>query len=882
MRKNRKQLLACLLAVSIGPAAVTGCGRPGSMGGAGGGTGSGPAPAGAEILAQAEYPQEPVYKNDEERYEARYSRKIPERFQEAYGSFAMRTAAAVLGEDSQANTVYSPLGLYYALAMSAQGAGGETRRELLSLLGYPEDVLPGEASDSPGSGAGSPDSTGLALESLAQDCQAAFQALYHVPNPANAKKNQWGELPSDALYNLRIANSLWADHILEIRQEFADQAARYFYSDSFRTDLHGPEGAQAMADWVRDRTGGMIVPAAREVPAEEQLSLQNTVYYFDEWIDRFQKDRTRPDVFTTAEGIQVTCDFMNREMDSHGFRRGENFTASSLGLKNGSVLFVLPDPGVDVRELVQSPEILEEVLEGTSGQGTGEVIWKIPKFSYGSSRKLSGVLEDLGIRKALGPDGDFSGISDQKPLFLSGISQDVQIGLDENGVEAAAFTEIAYAGAAPPDGRAEMILDRPFLYAVRSQGQLLFVGICGNPRQNQPEDSSVSAEIPETGASHASDRECWEKLLEARNPYMGDASANGKLVKLVLDHYHMDQGWTMELQTTYLPCGLTLHLDQAPDNITMQKAAGLLLGLIDNCYSVSWDYPVDGQGNRAYFYMPWALSPYQDIVQKEDQVEKVGELLELLEQIDRPLPERSRSRTLDQAVAAAVLENNRYIYSQDCEAYGEGHKLLGQEETGDRVVVYALTMYGSYQFQNGNFVKNGGTGTLPVVIQVAKEPDGSYVAVHYQRPEDGGGYQESIRKLFPEELWARCLSPAAQDQDDLTMQEQAYAKSYLEQIGREAEIGDYGDFPHTLLTDVGVPVEVSNALGDIRESAPDDPAWLAPSWLGTIERLEDGERYVYEQAYDEEKKEILFSKIRYETGETVAQSVYDALTGDKK
>lgn len=95
MRKNRKRLLACLLALSIGPAAVTGCGKPGGISGAGGGTGSGPAPAGAEILAQAEYPQEPVYKNDEERYEARYSRKIPERFQEAYGSFAMRTAAAV-------------------------------------------------------------------------------------------------------------------------------------------------------------------------------------------------------------------------------------------------------------------------------------------------------------------------------------------------------------------------------------------------------------------------------------------------------------------------------------------------------------------------------------------------------------------------------------------------------------------------------------------------------------------------------------------------------------------------------------------------------------------------------------------------------------------
>ena len=49
-----------------------------------------------------------------------------------------------------------------------------------------------------------------------------------------------------------------------------------------------------------------------------------------------------------------------------------------------------------------------------------------------------------------------------------------------------------------------------------------------------------------------------------------------------------------------------------------------------------------------------------------------------------------------------------------------------------------------------------------------------------------------------------------------------------------------------------------------------------------VERLEDGVRYLYEQSYDGEKKEILFSKIRYETGETVEQSVYDGLTGKKK
>ena len=79
-----------------------------------------------------------------------------------------------------------------------------------------------------------------------------------------------------------------------------------------------------------------------------------------------------------------------------------------------------------------------------------------------------------------------------------------------------------------------------------------------------------------------------------------------------------------------------------------------------------------------------------------------------------------------------------------------------------------------------------------------------------------------------------------------------------------------------------MPVEVSNALGNTRNFALDDPARFAPSWLGNVERLEDGERYIYEQSYDEENREIRFSKIRYETGDTVSQTVYDGMTGKKK
>ena len=53
-------------------------------------------------------------------------------------------------------------------------------------------------------------------------------------------------------------------------------------------------------------------------------------------------------------------------------------------MKNGAMVFVLPDEGVSVQELIQSAETLREALSGTNGQSVGER-WsrKAPKFSYG-------------------------------------------------------------------------------------------------------------------------------------------------------------------------------------------------------------------------------------------------------------------------------------------------------------------------------------------------------------------------------------------------------------------------------------------------------------------------------------------------------------------
>ncbi len=229
-----------------------------------------------------------------------------------------------------------------------------------------------------------------------------------------------------------------------------------------------------------------------------------------------------------------------------------------------------------------------------------------------------------------------------------------------------------------------------------------------------------------------------------------------------------------------------------------------------------------------------------------------------------------RGNTLDEAVKSAFLkENQGHYYSGEC--IGEGHIILGQDEKSDITTVYALPMYGEYGFEDGNFVKVSGSGIIPAVFTFKNAKEG-LVCTKIAYPEDGERYGESIKKLFPLTYRYRALSPSDKNRQDLTSQERTYAASYLKQIGRDAVIGDYGDFKHTLLTDVGVSVEVSNiTCGKSYANYP--------MWIGNREALENGTRYVYEMSYNKEAHEIDFKKYEYNTNKVVELIRMDSITG---
>ena len=91
-------------------------------------------------------------------------------------------------------------------------------------------------------------------------------------------------------------------------------------------------------------------------------------------------------------------------------------------------------------------------------------------------------------------------------------------------------------------------------------------------------------------------------MLAARNPYIGDASANGEVLGAVRMGY-MGMFET-ELQTSQEPYVLTLHFEDEPEdpaawNIQMQKKAVLILALIDNAGAVEWTHPMEN-GTETY------------------------------------------------------------------------------------------------------------------------------------------------------------------------------------------------------------------------------------------------------------------------------------------
>ena len=344
------------------------------------------------------------------------------------------------------NTVCSPLNIYIAFSMLAEVTEGETRQQILDMLGVSD------------------------IETLRENVSVLWNANY-VDTPT--------------LTSL-LADSLWLRNDMEYDAETLQLLADQYYASSFSGVPGSEEMDQSLRTWTDENTGGLLgeYTADMSLDPETVLAIVSTVYYRATWSDEFSEDDTSPGIFHGTAG-DTEVDMMRRTA-TMGVYRADEFTSLGLALNDsGSMYFLLPDEGVDVNELTADPQILDALTWGGDEENWSYplVHLSVPRFRVSSRTDLLSSMRALGVTDALDPAlADFSPLTaDSDGIYVSGAEHAALVEIDEYGVTGAAYTMMMNAGAAMPEDEIDFTLDRPFMFVVTGRdGSILFAGVVRN------------------------------------------------------------------------------------------------------------------------------------------------------------------------------------------------------------------------------------------------------------------------------------------------------------------------------------------------------------------------------------------------------------------
>lgn len=224
---------------------------------------------------------------------------------------------------------------------------------------------------------------------------------------------------------------------------------------------------------------------------------------------------------------------------------------------------------------------------------------------------------------------------------------------------------------------------------------------------------------------------------------------------------------------------------------------------------------------------------------------------------------------LDEAIKAAIVDQNQGKYLPG-ECSGVGYKIIESFEEDGVLSIYALTEYAEYRFEDGVFVSISGSNPN-VLMRFRNAGDGKFDLIFYTRLDIFSDLaEEEIEALLkPLSDSGKDYLYTEQDLQEVRAQADGDAAEYLRSIGRIAEIGFCQEHDGQRLEEL-----ISNE-DFVMELLKDEELSLYPNWTGTTERIEDGDRYIYQTAFDEVRQEILYTKIEYSTNTVIKSIVAD-------
>ncbi len=375
--------------------------------------------------------------------------------------------------DGESNCFVSPLCLETALAMTAVGAAGETREELLRVIGAGESAV-----ESP---------------PILPSVSAQFKSANAVfVKPALALK------PS---YETDIRNS-------------------------YAAELFPLDDPARVNEWVRRQTNGQIDGLLNESdPPDADLLLLSALAFEAQWLDPFEEKETYDRNFHSPGG-DVRVRMMYRKIKDAAYAEMEDIQLLKLSYSGDGtwMLLALPMDGDIPRALdwlahteisrisfqrESAQRIVQDIINREEARGRSvseadkaairrmfpssmpwKVVLRLPKFDLSMENELKAPLKALGVEAMFDKErADFSGMS-ETPLYVDGVLQKLRVQVDEQSTRASAVTEVTvYSLAAPETEKYEQVwisftCDRPFIALIvdGASGRIGFAGVVTDPR----------------------------------------------------------------------------------------------------------------------------------------------------------------------------------------------------------------------------------------------------------------------------------------------------------------------------------------------------------------------------------------------------------------
>jgi len=347
---------------------------------------------------------------------------------------------------NEGNLMISPPSVYFALAMAANGADGETKTEMMKAL----------------------DAENIPMDDL------------------NEGLNYWmNSITKNRTAKFSIANSIWYKEGFKPSKDFLQANADYYSADIHSLDFSKKSAPNTINDWVKNVTNSKIDKIVEKINDDLVMYMINAIYFKGDWKYEFPANKTHKSTFNSPSG-EIETDFMNKigDMDYLEFNGATGVILPYLD-ERFAFVGLLPKEGDTPRDLMNNLTAMD-LLNLIKNKDVKNIELSIPKFESSYEDSLLDELSAMGMKLPFDPNNaDFSMMNEShaKDLSISEVKHKTYIKVDEKGTEAAAVTSIGVGATSMPIELPRLTFDRPFIYGIVdvTTGIPLFIGIMENP-----------------------------------------------------------------------------------------------------------------------------------------------------------------------------------------------------------------------------------------------------------------------------------------------------------------------------------------------------------------------------------------------------------------